>query len=650
MARSTVWRWAGVAAVVVSTYLGCRLSFGLAPIDIYLLRCAFATRAARKPPSEIVLVTIPSVSESGASRPRECTCPLIDRSKLAQAIELLRAYDAKAIVLDLVFDASCSVHDDRLSDAMRRAGNVVVALGTVLRGERVELSAPVATVTGYRVAASPAVRAPHGVVMAVNAIQGTWHRAAVSGNEGESVLVLENVSVPLGVAAAAVARGRNVADVEIISTELVRVGGLDIPTMYALRPHLFAPLLPKPDPEEGEHVFLINWWGRPGAFPVVSINSLLNGKAPPHLFHGAIVLIGASHEEQATPFGPMTGLEIQANVVGTVLAQRWLHPLSVPVHWLLAGLCATVSAFLMGKLMGLAGAISLGLLSIATLIAGRVALSQDRWLMMAPLMFAGLSAGILAGLLELSRQRQEARQLAAEVSMRDRVASEVVHDIRGHLNIISAMVERLLRHLQRVPELQVDPEVKRVIHRQLKALDAQASTLLDADPERQLRVRARLFPLRPLVEELAEDLQASSPRHAVHVDGQDVELMADPELVRRALFNILSNAVKYSPQGGRIDVEISATDEMVSIAISDEGIGIPEDKIDTVFERFSRAVPEGVNIRGAGLGLYAAQRAVVAHGGWIEVRSKLGEGSTFTIHLPKAPTDRRDEKRLSKNA
>lgn len=621
----------------------------LAPVDIYLLRRAFATRPDREPPGQIVLVTIPSVPEGLDSRPPQCTCPLIERGKLARAIELLSRYGAKAIVLDLVFDRSCPVHDAQLSAAMRQAGNVVVALGTVLQGERVELSRPVATVTGYRALASPAVRAPHGVVMAVNAIQGAWHRAAISGGDGETLFVLQDVSVPLGVAAAAVARGYNVADVEMVSAEMVRVGGLAIPTMYALRPHLLAPFLPQPAPEEGDHVFLINWWGRPGRFPAVSINSLLKGKVPAETFHSAVAVLGASHEEQPTPFGPMTGLEIQANVVGTVLTERWVRPLPTPVHWLLVGLCATLGAVLITRLKSLAGVPSLATLLIATFIAGRMALAYDRWLMMAPLMFASLSAGMLTGLLDLHRQRQEARLLAAEMSMRDRVASEVVHDIRGHLNIISAMVERLLQHLQRVPELQVDQEIKRVIRRQLKALDAEAATLLDADPEREVRVRVRAFSLRPLIEELVEDLQASSPRHSVHLDGQDVELMADPELIRRALFNILGNAVKFSPGGGRIDVEIAVEGDMVSIAVTDEGIGIPEEKQPALFQRFSRAVPDGANIPGVGLGLYAANRAIVAHGGRIEIRSKPGMGSTFIIYLPRVPTPTSDDRRRGRN-
>lgn len=648
MACFTAWRWAVLGAVVLATYLGCRLTFLLAPIDLYLLRCAFATRASREPPAEIVLVTIPNAPENSYLRPLGCTCPLIERSKLARAVDLVSKYGAKAVVLDLVFDNSCRVHDDELSKAMRRAGNIVVALRTVLRGEKVELSRPVDTVTGYRVLASPALRAPHGVVMAVNAIQGTWHRAAVGG-EGESVVVLEDVYLPLGVAAAAVARGRNVADVEMVSAELVRVGGFDIPTMYALRPHLLAPFLPIPQPEEGDHVFLINWWGRPGRFPVVPINSLLKGKAPAQTFHGAVVIIGASHEEQATPFGAMTGLEIQANVVGTVLAGRWARPLSAPMHWLLIGFCATLGTVLITKLKGFAGALSIGSVLVLTFMGSRVALAYDRWLMAAPLMFASLTAGTMAGLLELTRQRHEARQLAAEMDLRDRVASEIVDDIRGHLTIISAMVDRLLQHLQRVPELQVDPEVTNVIRRQLKALDAQASALLDADPERQLRVRARLFPLRPLVEELVEDLRASSPRHVVHLNGQDVELMADPELLRRALFNILSNAVKYSPQGGRVDVEVSVDGDTVSIAVSDEGIGVPEGKLQALFQRFSRAVPEGVNIPGAGLGLYAASRAVAAHGGRIDVHSVPGAGSTFVIRLPKTPAFVREHGRHDKN-
>jgi len=100
--------------------------------------------------------------------------------------------------------------------------------------------------------------------------------------------------------------------------------------------------------------------------------------------------------------------------------------------------------------------------------------------------------------------------------------------------------------------------------------------------------------------------------------------------------NLLSNALKYSPEGSDIDVRVVTLDGFVATAVTDHGIGIPKDEIPQLFERFHRA--RNVSSRyygGLGLGLYIARAIVEAHGGEIAVESEEGVGSTFTLRLPK---------------
>jgi signal transduction histidine kinase len=107
----------------------------------------------------------------------------------------------------------------------------------------------------------------------------------------------------------------------------------------------------------------------------------------------------------------------------------------------------------------------------------------------------------------------------------------------------------------------------------------------------------------------------------------------DRKLLRQALNNLLSNAVKYSPNGGRVRVELLNEGEAVAIRVSDSGIGIPQQDVPMLFEPFRRASNVG-SLPGTGLGLAITQQAIEIHGGRIDVDSTLGQGTTFTIHLP----------------
>lgn len=109
----------------------------------------------------------------------------------------------------------------------------------------------------------------------------------------------------------------------------------------------------------------------------------------------------------------------------------------------------------------------------------------------------------------------------------------------------------------------------------------------------------------------------------------------DAEKIRAVLQNLLENAVKYTPEGGKINVTTSATPESIRIAIKDTGIGIPEEQQKNIFSRFFRA-PNAIKIQtdGSGLGLFITKSIVEKHGGKIWFESSLGQGTTFYFTLP----------------
>jgi heavy metal sensor kinase len=118
---------------------------------------------------------------------------------------------------------------------------------------------------------------------------------------------------------------------------------------------------------------------------------------------------------------------------------------------------------------------------------------------------------------------------------------------------------------------------------------------------------------------------------------QKVTMEGDRARLKQIVVNLLDNAIKYTPRGGRVDVCVSARDGKAVLEVSDSGIGIPEECLPHVFERFYRVdKARSRELGGAGLGLSIVKSIATAHRGRVEVRSKEGEGSTFTVEFPLA--------------
>jgi signal transduction histidine kinase len=150
----------------------------------------------------------------------------------------------------------------------------------------------------------------------------------------------------------------------------------------------------------------------------------------------------------------------------------------------------------------------------------------------------------------------------------------------------------------------------------------------------QLVLHPAAVELGMLAHEAAERAQTQTDRHAIRVALPETPVIGTWDRVRleEVLDNLIGNAVKYSPDGGEILVEVVASTEEAQLRVVDEGLGIPEADQLRLFERFHRA--EGNGLPGLGLGLYITRMLVEAHGGRIDVASVPGEGSAFTVWLP----------------
>lgn len=129
-------------------------------------------------------------------------------------------------------------------------------------------------------------------------------------------------------------------------------------------------------------------------------------------------------------------------------------------------------------------------------------------------------------------------------------------------------------------------------------------------------------------------LNAENKNICVSVDClEELSISHDRKWTSEALFNILDNAVKYTPEGGRIHVAVASWELYLKIDITDTGKGIPEKLHGTIFKRFYRE-KEVHDIEGIGIGLYLAREIITMQGGYIKVASEVGKGSTFSIYLP----------------
>jgi signal transduction histidine kinase len=143
--------------------------------------------------------------------------------------------------------------------------------------------------------------------------------------------------------------------------------------------------------------------------------------------------------------------------------------------------------------------------------------------------------------------------------------------------------------------------------------------------------------LRALVEQvidLYEDVAESKSIDVALQAGEEVTVGGAPERLRQALANLLDNAIKYSPAGGKVEIAVSSEPDTAVITIRDNGPGIAAADLPRIWDRLYRADPSRSE-RGLGLGLSLVKAYVVAHGGTVEARSEPGQGSVFTVRLPR---------------
>ena len=249
-------------------------------------------------------------------------------------------------------------------------------------------------------------------------------------------------------------------------------------------------------------------------------------------------------------------------------------------------------------------------------------------------------SGLLRGTLLAIRLRHEVAEKAAVQRAGDLKAefvSAVSHELRTPISTIQGFSELLMTcsGLSDKAQSYNRHVFDAALHMGTLVNDLHELSLLEAgrmtmDPGPQ--------DLGALVDDLLAGLAGFSPIHSLQAVGLSnlPAVYGDSGRIRQVLANLVQNAIKYSPNGGLVEVSARQIGEAVEISVKDEGIGVPVDELDRIFQRFYRGSGEARTARGTGLGLNISQQIVEAHGGRIWVTSVPGAGSTFLFTLPLA--------------
>ena len=417
----------------------------------------------------------------------------------------------------------------------------------------------------------------------------------------------------------------------------------------------------------GNDIFLVNYTRMameqsPGLLWAAVLDS--GGK---YLFHSDLTrgdtgLIGKSASASLAAYAvKATSVSFRDTESGAEKARVWFYPVAHQKKLLAVAVLAYDRTMLENKLsailsashkrflwiaaavllLGITASIFLAVyftLPVRKLSEGAAAIGEGNWDFRIDLGSRNDELGILAG---------EFNEMAARLKTLDELKNGLIHhvshEIRNPLGAIDGYLKLFSRSFAGLSREQ--EEYVRIMRSNLARLNALVDDilLLAALEAGQIRYDFRLCPLLETVRSVAELFAASTLEKNIALDWDVPEKLTvrmDPERIRQVLVNLTANAVKYTPEGGGIRIGAQEWNELsqVRVSVMDTGPGIAPEKIQTLFQKLSRADDARTRgkVKGTGLGLYISRQIVEAHGGAIWAESGPGEGSVFSFTLPAA--------------
>lgn len=385
-----------------------------------------------------------------------------------------------------------------------------------------------------------------------------------------------------------------------------------------------------------------------GRIPQVSVAELDNNPSLASRFAGKVVFAGVTAQTATdrwmTPYSNgviMPGVEMHANAYETLARRMFL--LDVPLRSVVAAtfLFAVVAGLIYALASGwIANVLTLLLLIGAQLVPAIAFAHSAVWPWMpgtCAVVLATASAAAWRHLLVRRRMiRAENEKIRYQQTMHF-----VTHEMRTPLTAIQGSSELIGRY-NSMPEAK-RRQMAELINSESKRLARMISTFLSLErlSENGAEIKHERFPLRDLVERCASRARALADNKQIEIEIRDLppdDLVGDRELMEYAVYNLLTNAVKYSPSQTRVTV--SGEDDKgdrVRLSVQDQGIGMDKKEVGRIFEKFYRTRrAEQSGETGTGIGLSIVKQIVDEHGGAIDVESEPGKGSKFTLTLKRA--------------
>jgi len=427
---------------------------------------------------------------------------------------------------------------------------------------------------------------------------------------------------------------RGVPQIEEVYPSSVKVGSTTIPAFYR---------------EEGrdEGRLMRVRFAPPGQdIPKVSMQSLLDRPALASAFTGKVVFIGVTaateHDRLATPFTnggePSSGIEINAEAFETMANGLFL--VTAPEYLMLLFAAAFVAA------AGLAFRYLPGWTAYATSVAILItAVLTPYFFFRNGLVFAAsmsigpaaLGCACAAGYYHLV-VRRNLRRSEDERDLYQKKFHFATHELRTPLATIQASSELISRYAL------TDEKRKQIaqnINSESKRLARMVEVFLNVERLNagQMELKHEPMAVKDMVGVCVERTRPLAERKHIGITlepvAEDVQIAGDRELMEYACYNLLTNAVKYSPQETEVTVSVGRDGGDIRIAVRDQGMGMDQKEVKQVFQKFYRTKKaEESGEAGTGIGLSIVQQIVEQHGGEIEVVSQPGKGSCFTLVLP----------------
>jgi signal transduction histidine kinase len=381
----------------------------------------------------------------------------------------------------------------------------------------------------------------------------------------------------------------------------------------------------------------------PEPIPQVSLAALEKDASKALEFSNLAVFVGftdqsAARDRLMTPMGTlMTGVEIHANLFETLDQGVFLRDAAPSLAVGLA-LLAVLGAGLTFAFLGgwLAWLIAGLLLAFWTLLPLLIFNSQLFLPPSLPLTAAWLATITAASFHHFVIRRQWQRSEADKTRYQQAIQF-VTHEMKTPLTAIQGSSEIMSRYKLNEEK---QKQIAQMIHAESKRLGSMIQTFLDVErlAEGKAELKQDVFPLTDALLPALERGRQLAERKSMSIAVgplPSVSLRGDRELLEYALYNLLNNAVKYSPESSEIRVDAATGNGQVSIAIQDQGMGMDAADLKRIFERFYRSRrAEEQGISGTGIGLSIVHEIIQRHNGRIDVTSEVGRGSTFTAVLP----------------